>query len=231
MRLHFLSARVVLATILIGVSASATQAQTSVLGTAAEIGITPESLVLADVEQHAPAILASISAASNERLALVAAHQAVDSASQNMAQVASQLQAGSDEDGLADLIAARVAAEAELLQRRTELQALRDTIRTAVTSGLPPAAVICINTSRQAAAYRVPTEFRVLQRTPEQWKAIERAVREEKKAMKRGVPLAQQYAGLLTAIRSDPQVAGAEQRLVLHLSAVRQIFQNYTSIP
>ncbi len=231
MKHSFPSTRVVLATIMICIAARAAPAQTSVLGTAAEIGITPETVVLADVAEHATAILNALSAATDERLALAVAHQAVDAASQDVAQIASQLQVGAEEDELADLVAARTAASAELQQRRTELYALRDAIRSHVTNGLPPAAVVCINTCRGSAVYRVPTEFRVIQRTPEQWEAIARAVRKEKKALKRGVPLAQQYADLLVAIRSDPQVMAAEQRLLLHLATVRQIFQNYASTP
>ncbi len=219
--------RTCLMLLVLSFATASARAEISVLAAAAEVGITPESIVLADLQTHTVSILTAIESGSDARATLASAHQVVDAAAATVAQLAAALQVGVEDSELAVLVAQHTSAVADLQSRRQELAAAQTTIFQLATNGMPSALIACLTTCQQSAAYRVPPEFRVLVRTEEQWKQIEGSLRAEKKALLRGRSVPVEDAQRLLNCRSDLQVIAASQRLSVHLTTVRQLFQGF----
>ncbi len=205
-------------------ASSTAQAATPVLAAAAEIGITPETLVLADLQTHATSILAEIETEENLRFLLEATHQLADQAAAEATALRQQVVAGNDDP---DLIATYESRLAELQGHQLQIASFRSSLMAAATAGMPAAQLESLATCSGASHQRVPREFRVVARTDAQWKQIGRALRAERRALRRGTALAPEHAAVLNDLRANPQVTAATVRLDLHLQAVEQVFAGF----
>lgn len=73
--------------------------------------------------------------------------------------------------------------------------------------------------------------MRVVQRTDDQWQAIERALLIEQRAQRRGEPVEAGVAVLLAQVRSDVEVSQAAANLQAHVISVTVLFEDLNAIP
>jgi hypothetical protein len=81
---------------------------------------------------------------------------------------------------------------------------------------------LTVEAQARTASFVVPTEFRVLDRTEEEWRVIETALRSEARAARSGGTLDEAQASLLASIRADPSVTLAKANLEAGLDAISQ---------
>lgn len=192
---------------------------------AAEIGITPESTVIADWDtQTASLILSRIEAEVGLRQALEVAHQAVDAAASTVTELAQVLLNEPNNQQHLQQYEAAVAAQEAVGQ---QMVVLRDLLFDAAVQGLQQPKIDAVVIWRYGALRRVEPSFRTHQRTLEQWKAIERALRAEKRALRLGEELDEDEAQLLANVRSDPLVTQAAIQLQIDLEIMTQTFELY----
>lgn len=194
---------------------------------AAELGITPESMVVGGFEiGAATTVLSRIEAAEAARQALVAQYQLIDAAAAQVTQLAEALfDTAADEQ----LLAQHEAALQQLVAAQHQFTQLRSNFFANVMDGFPPQHVQRLIVWRSGASHRVPPEFRVADRPAQQWKAIKRALRAERRAIRLGQELAQEHAQLLAEVRSDPALAEAANNLTANLDVMKALFGQFES--
>lgn len=209
--------------LIIAVAATRYASADSLLDTAADLGVTPHSMIVAGATPaQAEAILAALDGASDLRAQLDArradAHQAAEAATL-LAEAASMTENE-------EVHASYAAALAELEAIQSEVSALRTTLRNQVTSGLTSEQLQRLAAWRDAGPRRVPYEFRVAVRTAESWQAIERALRAEARAIRRGEDLDLDHAQTLLLVRSEPAVQVAAASLSTQWTAMNAVFES-----
>ena len=194
-----------------------------VIMAAAEIGITPESVVLAGLENQADTMLTRLEDAADLRAALMAKHIESSNVASQVTSLAEQL-LSSAEDPVLSAQYAQAVADLEAIQ--LEITVLHGDLFAVATAGYTIQQKNTLQLVKSNAQYRVPAEFRVLTLTVDEWKSTEKALRAERRALRRGEDLDPVYEALLLDLRTDPAVTSAAQQLTLHLSAVEQVFQD-----
>jgi len=196
----------------------------STLTAASEIGITPESLVVADLQAHASSIVSGIDAQLVRRTELLLLHQSMDQATQAISSTTAEIQStGANielQTQLSSAQASLASIQAQLVTKRSELLAV-------VTEGLSGNSLILLGNWRTAATFNVDPQYRVAERSAEQWKSIEGALRAEKRAIRRGTELDPIQATLLTALRQESEVSAAAARLSAHLATTQAVFDQF----
>jgi hypothetical protein len=91
-----------------------------------------------------------------------------------------------------------------VIQAQRALGDLLQAARNQALTGLPADQVAILNNIRDAEAWEVPAEYRAVQRTPDDWKALKGALAARHHATRRGVPLAPEAAAVLAAAESHP---------------------------
>ena len=210
---------------LIGTSASVGRCAASAVSVAVELGITPESMVIAGFQpSSASMVLSSIEAAGAVSQALATQHQVVDTAAAQVTQLVEALfDSGDDEQ----LLAQHEAALQQLAAAREQDSQLRSDLFAIATEGLPPQEIQRLIIWRSGAAHRVPPEFRVAERSPEQWRAIKLALRAERRAIRLGEEVAEDHAQLLAEVRSDAALAEAAINLTANLELMQLAFDQF----
>ncbi len=215
---------ILVACMLIAMCCRITAAEHNTITVAAEIGITPKSLVVADAEEHANTVLTLVVSAPDLRATLDTARSEL-----NTAAMASRMatRASAEHPGDSDLAAAYQTARAVLETKRSAYTTARNGLFAHVTAGLSDAQRTYLVRWQSSARFRVPDSFRVLQRTDEHWKAIGRALRAERRAAKRGDQLDPAMASLLANIRAEFDVIAAQNRLLAYLPQVETVFESF----
>jgi hypothetical protein len=197
------------------------------LALAAEVGITPQSMVGADVVNHTSAVLSRFSSADAIVGDLVQTRALMHAAAAEATSLSKQVV---DDPNNADLAAAYEQALAELQFQRDQLSALQTDLFDHVTEDMPDEATDRLLVWRQSSSYRVAPEFRVLEFPPDNWRLIEKALRAEARAARRDETLDDAYTDLLAGLRSNADVIAARQRLDTSLAIVEQIFDDFVSV-
>jgi len=194
---------------------------------AAEIGITPESVVIAGCNpQQAAIILARLADAQTLRAELHGRRLVASEMVTSLSTLAQQLaDAGQDQQ----ILGQYQAAVQQLQLVKGQIQQLRVALFEVAIEGMPQTKVQRVVVWRKAARYRVAPEFRVRQRTVEEWRAIQRALRAERRGNRIERELAEDHAALLAQVRSDPAVIQASDRLATNLPAMKELFEQFSN--
>ena len=193
---------------------------TDLLRAAMDLGLTAESITMADLQSDMGTMFSRLEANAPLRQQITQTQQDVDELGRQLTAVSAQILSSDDEDD--SLQASYSALATDLVQAQTNLTNLQGSLFTAVTDGIPTAKVTALQTWSQSAARRVPAAFRVLVRTDEQWTEIERALRLEQYALRNGIDVGDDAEALLASIRLDSAVVTAEVRLATNLTTVSQ---------
>lgn len=205
------------------IAASPALAQ-NVTGVCAEIGITPESVVIADLNaQSAMVILGRVESAVALRESLAAEHDAADAVAATITELSELMLNDADEDVQQEYDA----AVATLAAGQQQITALREALFDLALDGFPAPKIQRITVWRQGSPYRVQRAFRAKELEHDTWKAIERALRAERRADRTGVDLDEEPAQLLADIRSDPAVVEAGIRLEANFDPMKVVFQQF----
>lgn len=196
----------------------------NVRGVWAEIGITPESVVIADLNaQSTMVILSRVESAVALRESLSSQHDAADAVAATITELSELMLNDADED----LQQEYEAAVATLAAGQQQITALREALFDFALDGFPAPKIQRITVWRQGSPYRVQRKFRAKELERDTWKAIERALRAERRAIRVGEDLDEEPAQLLADIRSDPAVVEAGIRLEANLDSMKLVFQQF----
>lgn len=205
------------------IAASPALAQ-NVTGVCAEIGITPESVVIADLNaQSAMVILGRVESAVTLRESLSSQHDAADAVAATITELSELMLNDADED----LQQQYEAAMATLAAGQLQITTLREALFDLALDGFPAPKIQRITVWRQGSPYRVQRAFRAKELEHDTWKALERALRAERRAIRLGEELDEEPAQLLADIRSGPAVVEAGIRLEVNFEAMKVVFQQF----
>lgn len=183
---------------------------------ALEAGLTPESFAVAGVTPaQAQSVLVVLGESEEVASALSTAHTEFELRSAALLQAEATLLAN---PGQPIAVAARDAAAAQVASAAELLSDVRQSARLESLGSLPQAVVAAIDVQARNAAWIVSAELRVLERTPEEWRAIEGALRSEARAARSGSPFGGPEAALLASARADPAVIQAQANLAAGLA-------------
>ncbi len=222
-----LSKRQCVAAVLFGlVTHSADSASAAnVLGIAVELGIAPESVVIANVNEiTALTVLSRIEQASTLCENLMAAHQAVGTAAADVTALSILLTGDSENDTLVQQYELAMQTQSAAQE---QVAALRSELFVLATDGLNEQQIDAITIWRDGSAYRVNSAFRTTQRTHELWKAIEESLRAERRALRMDEELHEEYLELLMELRTEPAVIAASALLEANLEGMQQAFEQF----
>lgn len=211
-----------------GAVARADVAPHEIVAVAAEIGLTPHSLVVAGMSasNDAVAVLERLALAEQERDAFSAARSTVDATGAEVAEFSAAILL--DPDDL-DLQADHANAVALHDQALASLSTARDALLDAALDGVASQVVQNLQIWRATVGFAVDPEFRSVARPDEQWRLLAAALRAEQRAQRTGESLATEHAQLLSETRSELAVIEAQNALATYLSAIAQAFDNYAN--
>ena len=216
---------VVLITTLIVVSRADCQSDCGVVALGAQIGITAEAVVVAGLEvAEVEQTLNRLSEASELCALLSDQKVAAAEMAASLTALREQIMSTNDNDAV---VAEHASVLSALAAQLATISATRQQLRDVALEGIAPAKRALLEVWRASGSYRAPGHFKVVSRSHADWKAIERALRAESRAVRRGETLDPEYAGLLAEVRSDPAVAAAEVQLELGLSVAEAVFSQY----
>lgn len=204
-------------------SASVARGDT-VIAAAADLGITPESLAVLDLQEWSSTILGNLAQASTLRETVDAKAAAATAASSALGELTARAQCGGESGSMAQAVAAAVAA---FETARQELGAARADLRDAALNGCAGNAGALLDAWTAKNGRHVPREFKAVERTAEQWDQIERALRAEIRALNRNEALDEAAAALLASIREDQAVEAAAGRLATDLATTSAAFAGF----
>lgn len=188
----------------------------------AEIGLTPESALVAGFTGSEFAAMVDNMGTNSESLAALAtAHATIEA---RAAAVGSAEAAATASPSSTELRAAVSAARAQLSSAQAALVELRTSLRASVLSSASEAQRTAVATYLASAGRSAPPEFKAVSRSEAQWRALEAALRAEARAARRNVQLDAEQASLLSAARSDAAVQAAKSRLDAGLAGAKQAF-------
>jgi len=188
---------------------------------AARIGVTPESLAVADLQPSAAAILQKLQDASELRSLLQQQQTTADQAALQLADLSRQLALETD-DATTNTAFATATQDFQVAddQVTQTLNALREAILDDVAE--PNRQIL--DRVQVALKYKVPIEFGVQERTIAEWEQIQAAIRVEARASRLGEETEAECASLLSDIRLDSVVATAHSSLQAGVAAIAQAF-------
>lgn len=208
-------------------STSAHAQETDVVTAAAELGVTPKTLVVADfTTQEAQTLLAQLDGAATERQALEARH---DEATQAAAQLSALREAIKQNPEDSETRQQYETALSDFEAAQTAVESACTALFEAATEGIDPSKVQAIVDCRSGIGRRVPAAFLANDRTEDEWWMIERAVRAERRALRRGYELDPAHEQVLSDVRAEPEVQAARLRLDGDLDAMEAVFTAYQS--
>jgi hypothetical protein len=194
---------------------------------AALIGLTPEALVVASVDlAQATMMLNSIQSEGELRQNLQAAHQAADAAASAVTILAEALRQQPD-DG--QLVAQYDASASALQAARDQIELVRGQLFESATESASAEQVAKLLIWRSGNGFRVPPEFRAVERTADEWSSIEAALRAERRAARLNEVLDESVAQLLNTVRSHAAVTAAASQLQANLQAMQGLFDQFTN--
>jgi len=183
-----------------------------------ELGLGPEPLVIAEMSPGgAGEMIAKFEAETGLREQLGIQRASADAAIQTASETAAAMSASPAQD-LTDQYQAALSA---LALAQEAIVGIRDQLFAAVTDELSTSQVGRLNIWRLSAGLQVPPEFRVTVRTPEQWHAIELALRAEARALRYGEDVPGDAAQLLGQVRAESNVIAAQSLLSQNMAAMQ----------
>ena len=192
---------------------------------AAELGITPQSAVIANLSPtQASLVISQIQAAGALRQGLAAKHQAVEAAAIAVNELSQLLLT---DVGNEELLEQCETAKEVRINAREQVVELQEALFAVAVVGIQADKVAMINVCKSGACYRVQSPLRAKQRTVAQWKTIERALRSESRAIRRGEDLNEDIVNLLAEVRADQVVIEAETHLNQNLEMMKLTFAQY----
>ena len=226
MRIHTLGL-VVSVLVTLG-TAPPSHAAATVSALAERLGVTPQTLCIAQANQFAAAALQRLEANTELRTALGQKWENAATASQTVATLNDQLSLEPDSDVLPGQLATALTA---LQSANDQVEAAANVVRDAMLVDLSAAQRQVLNRVREVAHYRVPIAYGVLERTSDQWHAIETALCAENRSLRTGETLDAESSELLTQVRSDSAVLLAQQNVSAHAAATEQVFVDFDHLP
>lgn len=189
---------------------------------AAELGITPTSMVVAGVTPAAAGtVLANIEAETELTAQIAQLKTAANTATQSATSLAESLTLA-PEPGLEEQYQIAIAT---LQSIQEDIAQLRNDLFAAITENLSQPQLDALQVWRTNGERRTPPEFRAALRTDEQWRAIEESLRAEARALRLGMSVPQPPAQLLADVRSEQAVIAAENALTIGMTAMEAAFQ------
>ena len=195
-----------------------------IVRSAAEIGLTPESLVLAGMETSAATLLLRVQDATTEREKLAESQSLASAAADLLAQCSMSLQANPDD---ATAVQQFEQAAASLQAARSDVELERQALRNAVLFDATAPEIEALEHWRSSAPFRIAAEFRVLAKDDMEWQLIEAALRAEQRALLRDEAIDPVYADALEDLRDEPAVISAAQALSESLDATEAAFTGF----
>lgn len=200
------------------------QVAVSPIDSAVQIGLSPEALVVADLDAYTDSILAQMNAAENLRSQLKSAQEAVTSAVDTLSIINLMIVEADDSSSAVQHEAAALALQIACSQ----LDQVAQQMRNEIAMDLPVNGVALLTMLSISHEFAVPAEFRIMPLSVEQWKDVEGALRAERRALRRGESLDADQDQLLSTIRGSSDVIAASMRTTTHLSIVQTMFTNYS---
>lgn len=201
---------------------------TATVMTAHMLGFSTKSLAASGVtSQQATAILENIAESPTLVTALDSADEAASAAGQALTAAQETLRGPF---ATSESFAAVTTAQTAFSEAMTARLAARTALFNAATESLAPETKAKIVASTAGAVHRVPTEFTVVARTPEEWMSIEVALRAEARAVRLETTLAESHATLLAAVRSEEDVIAAETALASGLAGIETAYASAAAV-
>lgn len=209
------------ATLLMGTFLASNATANNLETLAAELGVCPESAIVAGVENIAP-ILNAIDAESGLQQSLASHREALLTASTNVTALWQALEIDSENQSLHSQYESAVAAK---LSAQTQISVALQALFEAATENLSEQQVQRLTNWRLSQGRKVPPEFRIKQRTDQDWMNLEIALIAEKRAMRLGTALNEAQAELLADARADLEVIEAATALQNELPLMEAQFE------
>jgi hypothetical protein len=187
-----------------------------------ELGVTPESIALAGLENLAAAMLDRLEEAQDLRTMLAEQCEAESCCLTQLNDAAMLLASRPDEPAL---LATHAAAVGQLEAAHTQSAATRSALRDYMLEIVAVEQRLTLDRWNASATHLVPAAFRIQEHTASEWTVIEVALRGEERALGEGMPLETTYADMLAAIRSDVDVLVADQLLLTALPIIQSLFE------
>lgn len=188
---------------------------------ATALGIVPESLAIAGVELTAIPILFSQLESETSLLDQLSAQSSV---ANDTIQTLSALITNPGDADVVMVESQYYQALEQLSDLKLQIDQLQLTLFNEVIGSLTSEQATRLQAWRSSVGHDVPAEFRVASRTPDEWNAIELALRAESRSARTGEPIPEQHSTLLAAVRADPAVMNAHNSLDLHLNIIASAF-------
>ena len=194
----------------------------SALKIASQLGFTPESLVLAKLEDHSITILSRIEQSHDIKILLNSYRDSFIQKANEMQLIGRSLASGDH-----DAAQAYRDAMDEYKQLEISHQQSCSDIRAQVLKGLPSANIELFQICRSRLTYKVPHEFMVMELPENEWKILERAIKAENRARRMNEELDSHFTELLSEMRANFKVIEAKIHLESKLVEVKSIFQQF----
>lgn len=198
--------------------------ESSVVEIAAELGITPESLTVSDLQEWGSSMLNNLAAANAARADLDAKSALAAAAAAALGEATAEMQRSGDNDGIA---AAFASAAADFETAQSALASAQAALLEEALSGAPSTAQASLAVWLQSKSRSVPAAFKAVARSAAEWDQIEQALRAEARALARSEEVDETSAALLAAVREDDAVEGAVDRLSSDLATTAATFAVY----
>lgn len=194
---------------------------------AGELGLTPPALTMAGITHPAEVntMLQRLADADAELTALAQAKAAVDQAGQEVSELVAILRS---EPGNTQLQNQYQQAAAALDAAHNTLSSAREALFEEATEGFSAYSIEVLTIWRATREHAVPPAFRINERSSEQWKQIESALRAKQRAERMNQPLATHHAQVLDQVSGELAVLQAENLLTVHLATVEQAFEQFS---
>jgi len=189
---------------------------------AAEVGISPESLIVSGAHALAQATLSELESAGDEYTAIAQVRQQISTASATHEDLRRRLSLDPENQ---ELLAQFNASTTQLAQLQQQLSDAQSDLAEVVLQGWTTPQRQNLEVWKSSFGRRVPAEFRVANRTEAQWHAIELAFIAEQRATQLGRELNPEQQQLLDSVRAEVEVITAQQALQLHLATLELAFQ------
>ncbi len=187
-----------------------------------EVGLTAESLTVAGLTPtDATVILTRVDSAAPLRTALATANDTLHAAADLVSALRTQLVSGDYDQGVP---AAYDQALIDMSAARLAVEQARASLRDEALDGYSADAVEAVETWWVASAFRVEPAMRAMDQASDEWAEVERALRREARALRRGEELDPETAQLLANVRSDPDVQQAQTWLTLNGATIEAVF-------
>ncbi len=206
-------------------------AETDLARAAADVGITPESIVVADLQADAGTILGRFE--SNRDL--ISAIDTLEGHCQlGIANVNNRLEVCRANPGVGQAFQDYRTAVQSLRTFHSQLDNAKAELLERVTDGLNAQKIAALAIWKNAAGHDMPASFCAQDRSDDEWKAVKEALRSEQRIARVGTgdldeeEEIDEYNAeqvLLSEIRSDLNVTAAQVRLTAHLDLVESQFE------